>query len=602
MNSPIPLLNEEVALLSKVDQRLAISFGILIFFLMMTVLLVSGIYLKGIMDREEKTLSTLFTQVLATSISRVSFSGRYHAQLLLEDTKKEFSDIRSLLITDLQGQVLAHNIKEKNNTSLEGASKDAAESVLSKKMASQTRRTIYDGEPVIEITLPYYGGFNHSLQGVVQVSLSTLKREQEIKRGIVILTAMVLLLLTISIFVIRKISHHFGDPVNKLANDMAATLNALPDLLFELDKDGRYIQVMSNNDALLVDTRELLLGKTIKEILPNDAFTEVTKALEEADKFGASHGHVMLLTLANGNSWFELSVAKKKSDATNYPSFIVLSRDITERKKAEQELYEHREHLEELVEERTVSMKAARDEAERANTAKSEFLSSMSHELRTPLNAIIGFSQLLELSATDIKTKDNIQEIISAGMHLLSLINEILDLAAIESGNLHLSIEDHNLNDLLNDCLTLIKTMAIKRSIVIDNNICSLTDIKITVDQQRFKQVLINILSNAVKYNNDDGKIIINCSIIHENMLYLSISDTGNGLTPEQQSKVFNAFERVSSDHLTTEGTGLGLTICKDLIESMGGTIGVESKIGEGSCFWVQVPLYVSGTPTSDHM
>ena len=585
-----PDLKKEVSSFSRVDQRLALAFGGVILILMMAVLVVGGLYLKGVMDRSEQNLSTLFTQVLATSVSRVSFSGKYHTQLLLEDTQKEYSDIRALLITDLQGRVLASSVKDLNDTILKGESRKAAENVLAENIANQTRQTTFDGEPVIEITLPYRGGFNHQVQGVVQVNLSTLKKDQEIKRGIILITAMVVFSLIVGIFVVRKISRYFGEPIQHLANDMAATLNAIPDLLFELDMDGRYLQIMANKEELLADTRGRLLGKTVIEMLPKDASAEIMSALEEADKTGESHGREVTLTLADRVFWFELSIARKKSEPTDKPHFIVLSRDITERKRAEQELYKHREQLEELVHERTASLQAARDEADNANHAKSEFLSSMSHELRTPMNAILGFSQLLAMNAKDEKTKDNLKEILNAGDHLLELINQVLDLSKIESGNISLLINNHSLNDLLNDCLSLINPMATEQSITIDNKVDPSLNSVINVDEGRFKQVLLNLLSNAIKYNSEKGKVTIDCSSNDKNMLCLSISDTGKGLTPEQKNHLFRPFDRAGAESSNIQGTGLGLVISKDLMEKMNGTIDFDSEVGKGSCFWIKIP------------
>ena len=215
----------------------------------------------------------------------------------------------------------------------------------------------------------------------------------------------------------------------------------------------------------------------------------------------------------------------------------------------------------------------------------------MSHELRTPLNAILGFAQLLDINEKDQKAKENIHEIIGAGNHLLSLINEILDLSKIESGKLTLIIEEHCLNEIVEQTLSLISPLADQHSVQIDNQVSALSNINIHADEIRFKQVLLNIISNAIKYNKKDGKVIVSCLPDNESMLHLSITDTGNGLTEKQQGNLFKPFERFGIDDSHIEGTGLGLVISKEMIELMGGAIVVESEVGKGTCFKIKFPL-----------
>ena len=229
--------------------------------------------------------------------------------------------------------------------------------------------------------------------------------------------------------------------------------------------------------------------------------------------------------------------------------------------------------------------------AEKVNQAKSEFLSSMSHELRTPMNAILGFGQILELDAEDFNEiqRNNIKEILDAGHHLLSLINDVLDLAKIESGKLEISMEKVHIDDLMTQCTTLIGVQAKAHQVELIDHISN-RGYTVMADFTRLKQVVLNLLSNAVKYNRKQGSVTLSSKISDEQSLRIHVTDTGDGLTEKEIKKLFTSFERLNAVN-NVEGTGIGLVITKHLIELMGGTIGVESTPGEGSTFWVEVKL-----------
>ncbi|MCK9684791.1 ATP-binding protein [Scleromatobacter humisilvae] len=272
-------------------------------------------------------------------------------------------------------------------------------------------------------------------------------------------------------------------------------------------------------------------------------------------------------------------------------------REVAERRHAQQEVMRLNEELERRVHDRTAQLESSnRDlqlatrEAESANRAKSEFLSNMSHELRTPLNAIIGFGQLLnhaDAGGDPERNRGFVQHIVDAGNHLLTLINEILNLAQIESGKVTISLEPVELREVLEECHALTRTASAQRGIRLVFPME--TPLSVSADRTRLKQVLLNLLSNAVKYNREHGAVIVECTAGDQGRIRVAVQDTGNGLTPDQLRQLFQPFNRLGLDNTTIEGSGIGLVLTKRLVELMGGTIGVRSTPGTGSTFWIDL-------------
>ncbi|MGZ5856864.1 MAG: PAS domain S-box protein [Burkholderiaceae bacterium] len=350
------------------------------------------------------------------------------------------------------------------------------------------------------------------------------------------------------------------------------------DALMTTDPRGIISDVNQQMEALTGCTRDELIGAPFKNYFtePERAEAAITRVLRE----GKVTNYELTAQARNGKETVVSYNATTFHDRDRtLKGVFAAARDVTDRKQ-----FEHR------LQENNVELENAKATAEKANLAKSDFLSSMSHELRTPLNAVLGFAQLMasETPAPSLAQKQSIDQILQAGWYLLRLINEILDLAMIESGKVTMSQEAMSLTDVLQDCQAMIEPQAQKRGIQMtfpkfDNLFY------VHADRTRVKQVLINLLSNAIKYNRAGGAVIVQCAMSGENKVRVSVQDTGAGLTPEQLSQLFQPFNRLGQETSTEEGTGIGLVVTKQLVELMGGIIGVASNVGVGSVFWFEL-------------
>lgn len=342
---------------------------------------------------------------------------------------------------------------------------------------------------------------------------------------------------------------------------------------------------------------EKLFGYPVEKWYEENFWTD--HIVEEDEEFATNYCKTMTLRGEDHEFEYRMSAADGKiiwvSESVNViysdgkPSLLRgFIFDITERKKIELELQRYRLNLQELVTERTADAESAKNEAIGANRAKSEFLSRMSHELRTPLNAVIGFSELLKMQlGADEKSQRQAEKIFTAGHHLLTLIEEILDLSRIDSGNIQINNESLELRPVIKEAVAFIQPQSDQRGITIEFPDCN--GLMVYADAVRLKEVMLNLLSNAVKYNSESGIIRIICNPDEESVA-IKIEDTGPGIAAEQLSNIFEPFSRLGAEYTDVQGTGIGLTISKQLVELMNGGIEVTSVLQEGTTFSVTLP------------
>ncbi|HVF70854.1 MAG TPA: PAS domain S-box protein [Chthoniobacterales bacterium] len=341
------------------------------------------------------------------------------------------------------------------------------------------------------------------------------------------------------------------------------------DVICTIDEQGRFTTMNEASETLWGYTSNELIGRRYMELVHPDDQATTEKAATEILTAGKLSDFVNRYIRKDGSV---VSVLWSVSWSASKKMLFCVAHDVTERSRIE------------------AALRDAKEEADRANLAKSEFLSRMSHELRTPLNAILGFGQLLERQDPTTQQKSRVEHILSAGRHLLNLINEVLDISRIEAGHLQLSVEAVSITEVLDETLDLMRPLAADRQMELAANLPAAEDLHVLADRQRLKQVLLNLVTNAVKYTAIGGHVVISLDQTSSTRTRIVVTDNGPGIASEKVARLFTPFDRLGLEQSGVEGTGLGLALSQRLMRAMGGEIGVQSAVGEGCAFWIELP------------
>jgi len=352
-----------------------------------------------------------------------------------------------------------------------------------------------------------------------------------------------------------------------------AILDAAPDSIIVIDRNLVILEASPGTERIYGYPKEERMGQSAMAIMHPDDQARVIAELERL--FAQGNEELMSYRFrarhADGR-WLMIETRGRLlryEDGESHRAVLV-SRDVTDTVGAEE------------------ALAAAKEEAERANAAKSEFMSRMSHELRTPLNSVLGFAQILQMELQSSEDLELVDHVYKSGQHLLTLINEVLDISRVESGHIGLTPESVNLHEVVSECLDIIDPQARERGV--DIGLDDSFDYAVLADHLRLKQVILNLLSNAIKYNRSHGNVTIQCKVRGDTVRF-SVSDTGFGIAPDLRERLFTAFDRLDAESRGIEGTGLGLTLSKTLIEAMGGQLGFETEVDAGSTFWFELPI-----------
>ncbi|MCV6637524.1 response regulator [Candidatus Albibeggiatoa sp. nov. NOAA] len=578
---------------------MTIAFGALVLVLMSTIFAVGTKYYYQVFSKQEDKLAEIIAHTMQDSLSSVSFSGKHHIRLLVEEIVEKEANITYLMIVNNKtNKVIAHSNSDYNGQKLDDAAmSNALKSIEHDKPIIQT--LYYEQQAIKEIALPYKTGYRKKIKGVIRVGISMQEKQAALDEGLIYLSILIVVLSIISILLIYLLSDYFGRPVKKAQRallesqrTLSTLMGNLPGMVYRCHYNGKHwmIEFVSQGCISLtgyqpqhfIGQRQKIFGQLIHPEDRKKLERSFHKRLHKPEPFQNTYRIISQTGLERWVWEQAQGIFNERGKIVAIEGFIT---DITEQKQAEE------------------ALKWAKESAEDANQTKSQFLANMSHELRTPLNAILGYSEMLKEDAEDDGLDDFVDDlgkIHAAGDHLLNLINDVLDISKIEAGKMDIYNETFSVNQLVKDVVSTVQPLVIKNNNQLEVT-CPEQLGEMFADLTKLRQILFNLLSNASKFTHEGTISIIVTKQVSEggDWLHLEVSDTGIGLTEDQQSKMFKAFSQ--ADASTTRkygGTGLGLVISKRFAEMMGGNISFESRHNQGTTFFVQVPINYEKTPS----
>ena len=554
----------------RMDRRLALAFGAVLALLIAVLLAAGGyFYLKVLSDQEQRLASAL-ADTLSDAVNRVSFSGKYHARLLVEELTEKSPEIAYLLIVDRAGWVIAHSDPKLNGAHLTDAAQRAAVAGLADRRVF-FHTVEWRGQRVREVAMPYRGGYGERELGTIRVGVSSGPTRQALLRGLLYLGLLTLVLLGVGVLMVSRLSRNFGRPVQELADQLAGILEHAPLMIAIQDRDGTLVRLSRRYLELFPEAEEAGERAAFLNRLPEPAAERLRRWDQEAfDTNRVVRGEISLRVGGEPREFLLTKFPIARGDDQRPLLICTIAVDVTDRNRAERDLL------------------SAKELAEAANRAKSEFLATMSHEIRTPMNAIIGMGDLLAETELSQEQARFVEVSRHAGNTLLDLINDILDLSKIEAGELELDHQNFDLEEVVESMALVMAPAAREKGLVLNTWVRPEVERRLVGDPRRLRQVMLNLLGNAVKFT-DSGEVTLRVEASREGTvgsLHFTVSDSGIGIAPEKQMEIFNAFTQ--ADGSVTRrygGTGLGLTISRRLVELMGGTIWVQSAPGRGSTF-----------------